>query len=181
MALLTILKFPHPILREKAAPVTEFGPELAQLAADMADTMYAAPGVGLAANQVGVTRQILVYDPQPDPEIRAYQVLLNPRIVAAEGEDYGEEGCLSVREYCAEVKRAWKIVVEAQDLSGQPLVISAEDFPARVLQHEIDHLHGVLFIDRISALKRALYKKKLKKLLQTEKEGPEEAQGDHGQ
>jgi len=176
MALLTILKFPHPILREKAAPVTDFNAELAQLVADMADTMYVAPGVGLAANQIGVTRQILVYDPEPDPEKRAYQVLINPKIVSAEGEELGEEGCLSVREYCAEVRRAWKIVVEAQDLSGKPLVIEAEDFPARVLQHEIDHLNGILFIDRISALKRALYKKKLKKLLQAEKEAQEEAQ-----
>jgi len=180
MAILTILKFPHPLLREKAQPVTDFGTELAQLAADMADTMYLAPGVGLAANQVGVTRQVLVYDPEPNPEVRAYQVLINPKIVTAEGEDYGEEGCLSVREYCAEVKRAWQITVEAQDLNGHPLVIVAEDFPARVLQHEIDHLHGVLFIDRISALKRALYKKKLKKLLQIEKEEQEEAQGNNG-
>ncbi|NTV12920.1 MAG: peptide deformylase [Desulfobulbaceae bacterium] len=180
MAILTILKFPHPVLREKAQLVTDFGPELTQLATDMADTMYVAPGVGLAANQVGITRQILVYDPEPNPEIRAYQVLINPKIVATSGEDFGEEGCLSVREYCAEVKRAWKITVEAQDLSGNPLVIEAEDFPARILQHEIDHLHGVLFIDRISALKRALYKKKLKKLLQIEKEAQEETEGKNG-
>jgi peptide deformylase len=180
MALLTILKFPHPVLRTKAEPVSDFGPELARLVADMADTMYVAPGVGLAANQIGVTRQILVYDPAPDPAVRAYQALINPKIVVAEGEEMGEEGCLSVREYCAEVKRAWKIVVEAQDLAGRPLVIEAEDFPARILQHEIDHLHGILFIDRISALKRALYKKKLKKLLQAEQEEQEEAQGVNG-
>jgi len=180
MALLTILKFPHPTLRAKAEPVTDFGPELARLAADMAETMYVAPGVGLAANQIGVTRQILVYDPAPaeDPAQRRYHVLINPKIVAAEGEEVGEEGCLSVREYCSEVKRAWKIVVEAQDLQGQPLRIEAEDFPARVLQHEIDHLNGILFIDRISALKRALYKKKLKKLLQAEQEA-EEARRDN--
>lgn len=180
MALLTILKFPHPILRAKAEPVTDFGPELARLVADMADTMYDAPGVGLAANQIGVTRQILVYDPEPDKEKRAYQVVINPKIVVAEGEEMGEEGCLSVREYCSEVSRAWKIVVEAQDLAGHPLVIEAEDFPARILQHEIDHLSGVLFIDRISALKRALYKKRLKKMLQAEKEEQEEAQGVNG-
>lgn len=180
MAILTILKFPHPLLREKATPVTDFGPELAQLTADMADTMYLAPGVGLAANQVGITQQILVYDPEPDPEVRAYRVLINPRIVAAEGVESGEEGCLSVREYCAEVKRATKIIVEAQDLAGQPLRLEAEDFPARVLQHEIDHLHGILFIDHLSALKRALYKKKLKKLLQAEKEAQEEAEGNNG-
>jgi len=176
MAILTIYKFPHPILREKAQPVIDFGPELAKLATDMADTMYVAPGVGLAANQVGVAKQILVYDPEPNPEVRAYQVLINPKIVAAEGEDVAEEGCLSVREYCAEVRRAWKIVIEAQDLAGQPLRLEVEYFPARILQHEIDHLHGVLFIDRISALKRSLYKKKLKKLLQIERE---EAQGEH--
>ena len=170
MAILTIFTYPHPILREKSVPVTEFDQDLAQLAADMADTMYAAPGVGLAANQIGVARQLLVYDPEPDQEIRDYRVLVNPRIVRAEGEDLGDEGCLSVRELCSEVKRAWKVVVEAQDLEGRPLTIEAEDFPARVLQHEIDHLNGILFIDRIGPLKRTLYKKKLKKLLQAEQE-----------
>jgi len=122
MALLTILKFPHPILRAKAKPVTDFGPELAGLVADMADTMYDAPGVGLAANQIGVARQILIYDPEPDKEKRAYQVVINPKITIAEGEEMGEEGCLSVREYCTEVKRAWKIVVEAQLADGLPVV-----------------------------------------------------------
>jgi peptide deformylase len=176
MTILAIIKYPHPVLREKSAPVSEFDQELARLAADMADTMYLAPGVGLAANQIGVARQLLVYDPEPDPEKRHYRVLVNPRIVRAEGEEPGDEGCLSVRELCAEVKRAWKVVVEARDLEGNPLTIEAEDFPARVLQHEIDHLNGILFIDRISPLKRALYKKKLKKMLQAEKE---EAQGDN--
>ncbi len=168
MAILTIFKYPHPILREKAAPISEFDEELAALAADMADTMYAAPGVGLAANQVGIARQLLVYDPEPDQEKRQYQVLVNPRIVRAEGEELGEEGCLSVREFCADVRRAWKIVVEAQDLQGRSLTFEAEDFPARVLQHEIDHLNGILFIDRVGPLKRALYKKKLKKMLQAD-------------
>ncbi len=174
MALLTILKYPHPILREKSVPVTEFDQELAQLAADMADTMYAAPGVGLAANQIGVAQQLLVYDPEPDQEKRLYRVLINPRIVRAEGEDLGDEGCLSVRELCSEVKRAWKVVVEAQDLEGNPVTIEVDDFPARVLQHEIDHLNGILFIDRIGPLKRALYKKKLKKLIQAEQEEKED-------
>lgn len=177
MAILTICKYPHPILREKSVPVTEFDQELARLAADMADTMYLAPGVGLAANQIGIARQLLVYDPEPDPETRGYRTLVNPRIVLAEGEDLDDEGCLSVRELCAEVKRAWKVVVEAQDLEGNPITIEAEAFPARVLQHEIDHLNGILFIDRIGPLKRALYKKKLKKMLQAEQE---EAQGDNG-
>jgi len=177
MALLTILKYPHPILREKSAPVTEFDEKLAQLAGDMADTMYAAPGVGLAANQIGAALQLLVYDPDPDPEKRNYRVLVNPTIVEAQGEEMGEEGCLSVREFCAEVKRAWRVVVEARDLEGNPLTIEVEDFPARVLQHEIDHLNGILFIDRIGPLKRALYKKKLKKMLQA---GQEEAQDKNG-
>ena len=180
MAILTILKYPHPVLRQKAESITEFNQELAELAGDMADTMYDAPGVGLAANQVGVARRLIVYDPAPDPAQRNYQVLVNPEIVAAEGEDYGDEGCLSVREYCSEVKRAWKVVVKAQDLAGEPVTITVEDFPARVLQHEIDHLNGVLFIDRISALKRTLYKKKLKKLLQADKEQQEEAKQSHG-
>ena len=170
MALLPILKYPHPILREKSAPVSEFDEKLARLAGDMADTMYAAPGVGLAANQIGEALQLLVYDPDPDPEVRNYKVLINPRIVEAQGEELGEEGCLSVREFCAEVKRAWRVVVEARDLKGQPLTVEAEDFPARVLQHEIDHLNGILFIDRIGPLKRTLYKKKLKKMMQAEQE-----------
>jgi len=170
MPILPIFKYPNPILRKKAAPVSEFDEQLVALVEDMAETMYDAPGVGLAAPQVGVSRQVLVYDAAPSEEKGNYTALINPRIVEAEGQEIGEEGCLSVRELCAEVKRAYRIVVEARDLEGNALRFEAEEWPARVLQHEIDHLNGILFIDHLSSLKRALYKKKLKKILMAEKQ-----------
>ncbi len=169
MPILPIFTYPNPILRKKAVAVIEFDAELAELVADMAETMYEAPGVGLAAPQVGISKQILVYDPAPSEEKGNYTALINPKIVEMAGEEFGEEGCLSVRELCAEVKRAYRIVVEARDLEGNELRFEAEEWPARVLQHEIDHLNGILFIDHLSSLKRALYKKKLKKILDAEK------------
>ena len=162
MAILSIFKYPNPILKKKSSPVTEFGPELAELAQDMAETMYDAPGVGLAAPQIGVSKQLIVYDVATDEDKGEYTALLNPQIVEARGEDVAEEGCLSVRDYAADVKRAHWIRVEAQDLEGNALSFEAEDWLARVLQHEIDHLNGILFIDHLSSLKRMLYKKKLK-------------------
>lgn len=165
-----IVAYPFPILKEQAKPVTEFGKDLEELVADMAETMYAAPGVGLAAPQIGIPLQLAVIDITRRDEERQLIVLVNPKIVRAEGEETDEEGCLSVREYSAKVTRYTKIWVEAQDIKGNPLNFEAEDFFARVIQHELDHLHGTLFIDRISSLKRTLYKKKLRKILETEKE-----------
>jgi peptide deformylase len=165
MAILPIFTYPNPVLRLKAAPVREFNAELAALIKDMAETMYDAPGVGLAAPQIGVSKQIIVYDAAPAEEKGDYSALINPRIIEAEGQEIGEEGCLSVIELCAEVKRAYRVVVAAQDIDGNSVTIEAVEWPARVLQHEIDHLHGILFIDHLSSLKRALYKKKLKKML----------------
>jgi peptide deformylase len=169
MAILPIVKYPNPILRRKAALVSEFDAELATLIADMAETMYDAPGVGLAAPQIGVAKQIIVYDVAAAEEKGDFSALINPRIVEAEGQEFGEEGCLSVRELCAEVKRAYRVVVEGQDSEGNAITIEAEEWSARVLQHEIDHLNGILFIDHLSSLKRSLYKKKLKKILLEEK------------
>jgi peptide deformylase len=169
MPILPIFTYPDPILRKKTAPVTEFGPELAELVQNMAETMYDAPGVGLAAPQIGVSKQILVYDAAPEEERGTPTALINPKIIEADGEEVGEEGCLSVREFCAQVKRATHIVIEALDLEGNPLTVEAEDWPARILQHEIDHLNGILFIDHLSSLKRSLYKKRLKKILLAEK------------
>ena len=157
-------------------PVSEFGPELITLVNNMAETMYDAPGVGLAAPQVGISQQILVYDVTQPENKGEFSTLINPRIIEAEGQESGEEGCLSVRELCAEVERAFRIVVEGQDLEGNAITIETEEWPARVLQHEIDHLNGILFIDHLSSLKRALYKKKLKKILLAEK--LEKEQGD---
>jgi len=166
MAIRTILTYPHPVLREKAAKITEFDQELQTLVEDMAETMYAAPGVGLAANQIGIARQVVVVDRSTVDNQRDYITLVNPVISDGEGSIIDEEGCLSVIECYAKVKRFQKIHVSAQDVQGNPLEFDAEDRYARIIQHEIDHLLGTLFIDRLSSLKRALYKKKLKKILQ---------------
>ncbi len=165
MAIRTILTYPHPVLREKAEKITVFDQELQTLVEDMAETMFAAPGVGLAANQIGVARQVVVVDRSTVDNERNYITLVNPVISDGEGSIIDEEGCLSVIECYAKVKRFQKIHVTAQDVQGNPLEFDAEDRYARIIQHEIDHLLGTLFIDRLSSLKRALYKKKLKKLL----------------
>ena len=169
MALKKILTFPATVLRQKAKKIIVFDEALRQLAADMGETMYDAPGVGLAANQIGVLQQIVVVDVSKDEEKKEFITLINPVISNGEGCVSGEEGCLSVLEYEAQVKRFQKIHVRAHDVDGKPLAFDAEDRFARIIQHEVDHLQGKLFIDRISALKRSLYKKKLKKLLKGRK------------
>jgi peptide deformylase len=166
MALRTIITYPHPVLRQKAEPITVFDEELKSLILDMAETMYQAPGVGLAANQIGIARQLVVVDRSPNEKERRFITLINPVISEGEGSMVDEEGCLSVIECYAKVKRFQKIRVTAQDADGNPLDFIAEDRFARIIQHEVDHLLGTLFIDRLSSLKRALYKKKLKKILQ---------------
>ena len=165
MARRKIITFPHPVLRQKAEPVTAFDDTLKELVADMGETMFAAPGVGLAANQIGVPLQVVVIE-QGTPEQQDFMALINPVISNGEGSVYDDEGCLSVRECLAQVKRFQRIHVSAQDVEGRPLEFDAEDRFARIIQHEVDHLLGTLFIDRISPLKRALYKKKLKKILE---------------
>lgn len=166
MALRTILTYPHPVLREKAEPVTVFDQDLKALVEDMVETMYHAPGVGLAANQIGIARQVVVVDRSTTDDERAYITLINPVISGGEGSVIDDEGCLSVIDCYAKVKRFRKIHVSARDVAGNPLEFDAEDRYARIIQHEVDHLLGTLFIDRLSSLKRALYKKKLKKILQ---------------
>ena len=170
MAILPIITYPNPILKKIAKPVTEFNEELETLVSDMAETMYDAPGVGLAAPQVGASLQLAVVNIAKEDEKNKVLVLINPKIVKGEGEEADEEGCLSVLEYTAKVKRHTKIWVEAQDIKGDEIAFEAEDFFARVIQHELDHLEGILFIDRISSLKRSLYKKKIKKILKKKKE-----------
>ncbi|OKY76106.1 MAG: peptide deformylase [Desulfobulbaceae bacterium DB1] len=167
MAIREILKYPHPILRHPAKPVTEFNEELKQLISDMAETMYDAPGVGLAANQIGVLLQVVVIDVSPKDEKKLIP-LINPEILAGEGSRVDEEGCLSVVDYCANVKRFERIRVRACRPDGQQVEFEAEGWFARVIQHEVDHLHGTLFIDHLSSLKKALYKKKRKKQLREE-------------
>ena len=167
MALLQVHEFPDPILQQHAMPVTVFDDKMRQLAADMLETMYEERGIGLAANQVAVLKQIVVVDVMAGDEDhgqREPQVLVNPKIVAARGETAIEEGCLSVPEFRAEVPRAEKIKVEYQDLEGRLQTLEADGLLAICLQHEFDHLRGRLFIDYLPPLKQRMVKKRLAKL-----------------
>lgn len=161
MSLLPILEFPDPRLRTKAQPVTEFGPELASLVESMFETMYAAPGIGLAATQVNVHKQLLVLDVSDEKNERV--VLVNPRIVASEGAQTYQEGCLSVPGIFADVDRADRVRVEAQDVTGKTITLDADGLLAVCIQHEMDHLIGKLFVDYLSPLKRDMVRKKLEK------------------
>ncbi|MGD9022762.1 MAG: peptide deformylase [Deltaproteobacteria bacterium] len=165
MAVKRILTYPDTVLRERAEPVTNIDGKVQQLINDMAETMYRAPGVGLASNQVGEPCRIIVFDTSAKDEPNNLVVLINPEIVEASGVIVDEEGCLSVIDYKADVKRAACVTVKGVDREGNPVTLRREGLPAIVLQHEIDHLNGILFIDRISTLKRELYKRRLKKLL----------------
>jgi peptide deformylase len=171
MSIQKIYKYPEPVLRQKTEKISAFDPALVQLVQDMAETMYDAPGVGLAAPQIGQSVQLIVVDTTKDKEGEPqFLPLVNPEIVAHEGMQIDEEGCLSVLDLTASVKRYKKITVSYQDLQGSAQELTAEDRFAVVLQHEIDHLNGILFIDHLSPLKRALYKKKVKKWLAEEEE-----------
>ena len=165
MAIKKIITYPDPVLRQKVETVTSFDDALKQLAKDLAETMYAAPGAGLAANQIGVCQRVAVINVSDDEEEKKHLVLVNPEIIEKEGCQIDEEGCLSVIDLTANVERYSKLLVRAQDLDGKQWEFPAEDFFARVIQHELDHLSGILFIDRLSVLKRSLYKRRLKKLL----------------
>lgn len=169
MSLRTILTFPNPILRKKAEKISNFDDSLQTLATDMIETMYDAPGVGLAAPQIGESIQLIVVNAAQDEDGQESLVMINPEITEKEGTQVDDEGCLSVLDLTASVKRSKKITVCYQDITGEKQEISVEDRFAVVLQHEIDHLHGILFIDHLSTLKRALYKKKIKKMLAAEK------------
>ena len=160
---LEILKYPHPVLAQKAAPITEITPEIRQLAADMAEAMYGNQGVGLAAPQVGRSLRLVVIDLSGPGKREGLITLVNPVITAASGQQDDEEGCLSVRDYRTNVRRAANVTVTAQDLDGKAMEIEADALFAVCLQHEIDHLDGVLFIDHISRLKRAMYDKRVKR------------------
>lgn len=161
MSRLTILEYPDPRLRTRAEPVKTFDAALRQLAADMLETMYAAPGVGLAATQVNVHRRMLVADVSETHD--QPQVLVNPEILSREGVAVREEGCLSVPGIFDEVERAARIRVKAQDLAGQSFELDAEGLLAVCIQHEIDHLEGKLFVDYLSELKRQRIRKRLEK------------------
>jgi peptide deformylase len=167
MAVLDILKYPDPQLTKTALPVANITDATVQLISDMLDTMYAAPGVGLAATQVGVLQRIVVLDvDHENPRTRVYK-LVNPVITHSQGLLVWEEGCLSVVDFTAEVQRAEEIQVVGLDEYGKERKIQAEGLLAVALQHEIDHLDGKLFIDRISRLKRDLYTRRRKKMLRS--------------
>jgi len=161
MAILTILEYPDPRLRKIAAPVDAVTPDIERLVRDMAETMYAAPGVGLAATQVNVHKRIIVLDVSEARD--TLRVFINPEIVAAAGEAENEEGCLSVPGYYDRVKRAARITVRALDARGKPFNLEATDVLAVCIQHEIDHLVGRVFVDRLSPLKQARLTARLRK------------------
>lgn len=165
VAVLPIVQYPDDVLRAKAEKVTEFDTALAQLAADMVETMHEAPGVGLAAPQVDVSRRLIVVDPDAGGEDSEVRILVNPEILEAEGREADQEGCLSIPEFTEKVMRATRVRVRAQTLEGESFEIEADDFLARVIQHEVDHLDGILFIDRLRGLRRERGRRHLKKLL----------------
>ncbi len=168
---LQLCYYGNPVLRKKAKPVAEITEAERQLAAQMLETLYATGnGIGLAATQVGILKRLIIIDiGEDDDETYEPLVLFNPEILSVEGEVVAEEGCLSIPNVTAEVRRPEKVVVDGMDIRGEPIYIEADGLLARVLQHEIDHLNGVLFIDRISGLKRQLLKDELLWIQQAER------------
>jgi peptide deformylase len=163
MAVREILIIGDPILARKADPVERIDAEIVRLAKDMVETVHAAPGIGLAAPQVGAGKRVIVVDLSVGEDKDQLHVLVNPEVVAAEGEDVCEEGCLSVPDIREKVKRPHRVVVRGLNLKGEEVEIEGEDLLARALCHEIDHLEGKLFIEYLSPLKRSIIRKKLKK------------------
>lgn len=159
MAILEIKEYGEPILREKSLPVKKITPKISDFIRDMAETMYSASGVGLSAPQVGVLKRIIVIDGHEEGLI----ALINPKIARREGEVVEEEGCLSFPDMYSQVKRSSRVTVEALNQKGERVEITKEGLIARALQHEIDHLEGILFIDKIGRAKRQLLLNKLKK------------------
>ncbi len=160
-----ILKYGASELELKSQPVQRFDDELKTLVQDLLQTMYAAPGIGLAAPQVGINLRLTVIDISGGEEKGNQMVLVNPELRGQEGSEKGEEGCLSIPGFTALVERPQKVRVAAQDLDGNPIDVEGSDLLARVMCHEIDHLDGVLYIDRISHLKREIIKRKIQKLV----------------
>ncbi len=163
MAIREILEYPDPRLREVAKPVAAVTPEIQTLIDDMAETMYAAPGVGLAANQIGVDARIFVLDCAGEDEPSDFRVFINPEILEKDGQVVWNEGCLSFPGVTEEIKRAEHVKVRALDRDGKPFELEAHGLLAVAIQHETDHLNGVLMIDKLSALKKRMMGKKLAK------------------
>jgi peptide deformylase len=158
-----ILTYGHPILRQAARAVGDITGDLQRLIDDMVETMYAAPGVGLAANQVGSPHRVFVANPSEDRDPAQLLVLINPELVESDGEIIAEEGCLSIPDFREEVRRARRVLVRGLDRNERPIEVEGEDLLARIVQHELDHLDGVLFVDRLSPAKRDILLRKLKK------------------
>ena len=159
-----ILTYPDPELKKKSAPVTVITDKTRELVRDMIGTMYAAPGVGLAAPQIGVHQRVVVIDVSAKDENPNLIVAINPVIIHADGESYEEEGCLSVPHYAANVRRHARVVVNALDLEGDEVTYQADGLLAIAFQHEMDHLDGILFIDHISPLKREIFRRKYRRI-----------------
>ena len=160
-----IVKYGDPVLETVAEPVTEFDtPELRQLVEDLWETMYSAKGVGLAAPQVGVSKQVTVIDVSVGEKEEDKLVIINPEIVLKEGSQTGEEGCLSIPGFREPVTRSHKVKVKAKNVQGETIELDGEELLARAMQHEIDHLHGILFLNHLSTLKRDMIRRKIRKL-----------------
>jgi peptide deformylase len=163
LAVLEILKYPHPILKKRSQAVSQIDEEVKKLIQDMKETMYGAGGVGLAACQVGVSRRVIILDVSPMDPRHSFFALINPEIISEEGEIDHEEGCLSVPNCLEKVKRKEKVCVRGLSPQGMEIEIKGDGILAIALQHEIDHINGVLILDRVSRLKREIYRNKLKK------------------
>jgi peptide deformylase len=168
MALLPIVKYPDPRLKQRALPVEAVNDEIRRLVDDMAETMYAAPGVGLAANQVGVLLRVFVIDISSEEEPSELRVFINPEIVDATGTLVWEEGCLSFPGVTEEIRRSERVRVRALDRDGKPFELEADGLLAVAIQHETDHLNGVVMLDKLSAVKKRLLGRKLAKAKEAE-------------
>lgn len=172
MAILPIRLYPDPVLREKCPPVERFDDELRDLAADMAETMHAAPGVGLAAPQVGALLRLALVDLSVGKDPEELLVLVNPQVLGEEGLATEVEGCLSIPDLTDKVDRPERIRLRAQDLQGRPFELDADDWLARAVLHELDHLDGVLFVDRLRGLRKERARRALKKMAEAYEEVP---------
>ena len=164
MSLLKIVTWPNPILEAPADPVTEFNGELPKLVTDMFETMYAAPGVGLAAVQIGVPKRLFVMDCSGGKDPSQRVVMINPEVVDMEGKQDGDEGCLSFPGIFFNVQRNLRAIVRAHDIHGQEFELDGTELTARCMLHETDHCDGIVFIDKMTPLKREIVKRKIKKL-----------------
>lgn len=163
MARLSIVTYGHPVLSQKAEPIKSIDDEIVELARNMVETMHAAPGIGLAAPQVNVSKRLITVDLSVGEKPDQLLILINPEFLETEGESVAEEGCLSVPGIQEKVKRPARVRIRGLDLQGKERILEAEGLLARVFCHEIDHINGKLFIENLSPLKRSLIKKKLKK------------------